>query len=85
MRKLLALALLALALTGGVVVVASFDAKPALACAGLRLLKTPPIGATTMKKLLALALIALVLAGGVAVVTTMTAAPALAGCPNGNC
>ncbi len=35
MRKLLALALLAFALTGGAVVVSAFDAKPALAtCTG---------------------------------------------------
>jgi len=34
MRKLLALGLLALALTGGVAVVASFGSKPALACSG---------------------------------------------------
>lgn len=33
MRKLIVLALFALALTGGVAVIASFDANPSLACA----------------------------------------------------
>ena len=67
MKKYLALALLALALAGGVAAVSTDE--PASGAGGLHrrgLLKPPPIGATPMKKYLALALLALALAGGVA-------------------
>ena len=73
MKKYLALALLALALAGGV---AAFDLdQPASGAGELQrpeLLKPPPYGVIAMKKYLALALLALALAGGVAAFTSST-------------
>ncbi len=84
MRKLVALALLALALGGGVAVVSVERPTSAHAdCGSARLLKPLP-RRPTMRKLIALALLALALAGGVAAVSTFTAKPALA-CDSGSC
>ena len=89
MQKHLALALLALALAGGVAAFTSINPRPALAnpgCSGSGLLNLPPIGATLMKKYLALALLALAIVGGVAAVSTINARPALAlPCTGGAC
>ena len=76
MRKLLALALIALALAGGVAFVSVEHSNPrrSVRWRGLQL-KPPPIGAPKMRKLLALALIALALAGGVAFVSLESRPP----------
>ena len=82
MRKLFALALLALALAGGVAFVSIEHSTPAPRAAP-QTAETSPFGVPPMRKLLALALLALALVGGVAFVSLEKPTPTSA-CPNGN-
>jgi hypothetical protein len=84
MRKLIALAMIALALASGVAVYNIEKPAPRRSVQQQRLLKPPHPESNHMHKLLALALLALAVAGGVAVYSLEKPAPAAA-CTSANC
>ena len=84
MRKLIALALVALALAGGVAVI-SVERRPPRTPIAAPAAETSPFRGPAMRKLIALALLALALAGGVAVVSLERPTPAHADCGSPNC